>query len=207
MKKSLIIFPILFVAWALTSAKGFACDDGDTESRDQVRPVDSRIVYMPYPNGNQLSVVGTLENESKYDLKEVVIEVRYFDDKKQLIDSATNSDYSMVIPANGTTTFRVDTTAAHPEGSYKTHEVVITSATAVKPPKKPNRYEAYAWAWGPFALIMFIFYWFVRRNSRTRSGRSYAEILEESKSVGEATAQSTARIAEALEALAKSKNQ
>ena len=34
-----------------------------------------------------------------------------------------------------------------------------------------------------------------------------AEILEESKSVGEATAQSTARIAEALEALAKSKNQ
>ena len=195
-----IVSAVLLVA---LSQSCVACDEGETEYRDHVRPTGTRIVYMPYSDGNLLSVVGTLENDSVYDVKSVVVEVQYFNKDKELIDSATDSDYSIVVPAHSKATFRVDTQAAHPESAYQSHAVVINSATAIKPPKKGGKYKSIALSWGPFVLIMLLWFWFARRNSRSKSGKTYAQIMEENTAVSEASAKNIARIADSLEAIAR----
>ena len=103
-------------------------------------------------------------------------------------------------PANGTTAFRVDTEAINNREAYASHEVLITYA-ARKSPCRKNVWREVALSWGPFLVIVLLWIWFYRRNSRGKTKKSYVELVEELTDISQDTAVQTKRIADSLEKL------
>jgi len=159
---------------------------------------------MNYEKDDGASVVttlGTIKNPTSVCVKGLVVEVKYFDDKRNLVDVATEPLYGIVISPLQEVAFRVRETAARAKDSYATVAVrVVAAEQRVGRPIKSNDLKAtvvnFLTAWGPMLLIIAVFlFYMVRASGKSSPGHKMVALSEAHASV-------LTRQVEALERLA-----
>jgi len=79
-------------------------------------------------NGNFISTIGQMQNQSPYSWKNIQLEVQYFDKDGRLIDTRMDERYGYVLPAGETQSFRIRGPADKPEAAYITQKVFVRAA-------------------------------------------------------------------------------
>lgn len=165
--------------------------------------VDPKLERVQRGEATALATLVSLKNTSATCLDNVVLEVRYFGADKQLIDSATESFFDIVVPPGKTVAFRMDSTPLHPLNDYATQEVTVISASPRYPvPVRrvgPSVVD-YLLQWIPF-LVFLIFLSFVLlwlRGKKSPQSRAL-ELAVNQNTLLEAQNRQLQRIADALE--------
>jgi hypothetical protein len=89
---------------------------------------DSKIHTAKEGDNNFVSTIGVIKNNSDKKWKELRIEVQYFNQSGALIDTQSDTDYSLVLLPNTEHAFRVREPADKPEAEYASHKVFIRDA-------------------------------------------------------------------------------
>lgn len=79
-----------------------------------------------------VTTLGELRNDGAFGWENPQLEVRYFDSRGELIDTATDTPYDMTIEPGAVVTFRVRTPAARTKEHYTKHEVLIRTAEGLR---------------------------------------------------------------------------
>ncbi len=124
----LAVFPVVFVGLILR--REFRNPPDFAVARERLKVVQSTAHYADAGAkcGPTISVVGTLRNDGDIPLKDVFIEVRYFDPAGALIDAEGQERYSEVVPPGSEVAFRVSSQAVRAGTEYASHRVTIISA-------------------------------------------------------------------------------
>lgn len=151
----------------------------DVSFQDSLKIVDSKIHYSTNKNeANLISCIGTLENLSNKSWNELVFEVQYFNSENQLIDTTSEYDYSITIPAHDTIAFRVTGHAIHEASDYQAHKVRITSATPesrndpASSKSKRKRISVFIdilISWTPMLILIAVWIFFMRKYQGKKS--------------------------------------
>jgi hypothetical protein len=96
--------------------------------RTQIVVESSSMHFGQTTNGNFISAIGTLRNDSPHAWKEIQIEAQFYDTNGRLIDTRTESRFGQVLPPGNAQAFRIRTPADKPELSYAGHKVFVRSA-------------------------------------------------------------------------------
>lgn len=94
----------------------------------QIVPFALEMHFSMATNGNYISTMGHLRNDSPYAWKEIQLEVQYFNKDGKLIDLRSESRYGDTLPAGATHGFRVRGPADKPESQYVSQKVFVRSA-------------------------------------------------------------------------------
>ena len=182
--------------------------------QDSLKIIESKTHYTTKKNeANLISCIATVENYSKKSWDELVFEVQYFNSEKELIDTTTEYDYSITIPAHDTITVRVTGSAIHEAHEYQTHKVRITSATPKRcndpAPKKSNKKKTSLLiniliSWTPMLILIAVWIFFMHKYQGRESPQK--KILELQEKQCELVEQQNALFGQLIEAI-KSKIQ
>ncbi len=138
---------------------------------------DSKIHFSSGESSNFVSCMGTIQNSSTLVWEELVIEVQYYNKENDLIDTITEYNYGLVVPANDAATFRIRDTADKNESEYYSHKVRITSARtdSYTPPRtQPRRTKSKPLtqiliSWTPMLILIAVWIIFMRKYSGKNS--------------------------------------
>jgi len=150
---------------------------------------DTRMFYNIYGETPYISTIGYINNDSEYPLEDISIEVRYFDEKGNIIDSDFENIYSLVVPPKEKVSFKLQATAIAEKDSYSSHEVHIIHAAQNIPCNKKsksrnnsntyNTIKKVLIGWFPLLLLIFIWIFFVKKYSGKGSNQhKLVELME-----------------------------
>jgi len=177
----------------------FACSDTNNNYRDHIEILDSSFTFSESENWSPIITIGNLKNNFDKDLTGVVLQVEYYDEKNNLIDTFTEEQYSMVIPSSETTSFKLRSDAAKPIEDYATQKVTATfSKLKSSCKKKKSLWKKAVISWAPLFIIIFIWLWFVKK-SRGKTKKSHLEMVEELVEINQESNKQYERIANTLE--------
>ncbi|WP_411991107.1 hypothetical protein [Agarivorans sp. DSG3-1] len=200
--------PLLFL-FLVFSTTSFANEDSSLAIDN------SSVIMSDYKDSVWVSVVGEIKNSGTYPVEDVILEIRFFDDKGNLIDAITESLYSIVIPRNDSVVFKLGTSATMPEESYSSHKVRVISSygnypsgscdSSSVPQKTDNRWKKLLISWSPMLLLIAVWVLLARRYSGRKSPQQkMVNLMEQQVETGEQTKSDIQRLADAAEQLAKS---
>ena len=123
-----------FVCVAAFVDKVFGSKRDFAEFRDQITIVDSSSSHRVAGSNHLVTVIGTLTNLSNFPWDNLAMEVRYFNSKGELIDTASRvAQYdSTVIAPHGEIAFKIEGKAVRPESEYASHRVSVLWAKDVR---------------------------------------------------------------------------
>jgi hypothetical protein len=123
----LALLPVVFLVLAIQ--RDFRAPDFAI-ARERLAVVQSTFHYADGGEkcGPNISVVGTLRNNGDIPVKDIFVEVRYFDAAGMLIDTEGAEQYSLVIPPAAEVAFRVRSQPARARADYASHRVTIVTA-------------------------------------------------------------------------------
>jgi len=90
--------------------------------------VDAKYNYSSYDNASYLFTIGSVQNNGEYPLKDVTIEVQFFNKEGVVIDVDNERLYWTTIAPNENVVFKVQTFAAHKQELYTSQKVRIVNA-------------------------------------------------------------------------------
>ena len=161
-------FGSLFVILTLFFSINAIASSSKPSFQDSLKIVESKFHYSSKKDEyNFVTCLGTVENNSDKSWDEIVFQVQYFNSQNELIDTATDYNYSMVVPANDKITFRIRAGADRGQEEYKTHKIRITSAklascNSVKRKKKSAFMEILI-SWTPMLILIAVWIFFMRK--------------------------------------------
>lgn len=118
--------------WLLLTLRSTLGPGRDFEPyRQQLVVVSSERHWSSATNGNFVSVIGQLRNDSPHAWKQIELEVQYFDDEGRLIDTRSETLWATV-PPGAVHSFRVRGSADKPESAYARHHVRVNWAKDVR---------------------------------------------------------------------------
>ena len=106
--------------------------DGQTVAHS--RPIgiqarsESKMHFSEEDPHAHISVIGNVTNSSEITWEDIHFEAQFFDSAGKLIDVITDTDYALVIQANGQSVFRVRGRADKPKELYDHFEIQIKKA-------------------------------------------------------------------------------
>ena len=128
----LLFLVLLFVGGSIWIGRVFSPGREFEPFRDQIVIEGSAMHFGQMTNGNFVSAIGTLRNNSPYAWKQIRLEAQYYDKDGRLIDTRTESRYGDVLPPGATQGFRLRAPADKPQSAYTTHKVFVRSAEDVR---------------------------------------------------------------------------
>lgn len=90
--------------------------------------VESKVHYGIEKDVPYVSCIGTIRNNTDTAWEDLHFQVRFFDSAGQLIDTLSDSEYSLVARPHSEGAFRVRGRADKPADQYVTHKVEVTWA-------------------------------------------------------------------------------
>lgn len=189
----------VLLSWLLLGAAPvMACapptPDASEPDASALAVVEPRLERAQGSDAAVLATLVSLKNTSSVCFDDIVIEARYFDDGKQLIDSKTEAFFGIVVPPGKTVAFRLDNKPLHSLERYATQEVTVVSAAPRHSTAAPgggalNRLIE----WLPFFVFLAVLLWFMQslRSKKSPQNRSLILMTEQVRQLE--------RIAEALE--------
>ena len=170
---------------------------------------DTKMIYRLYDENPYISTIGYIKNDSEYSLEDISIEVRYFDDKGNIIDSAFENIYALVVPPDEKVSFKIQTTAIDDKNNYASHKAYIISSTQNIPGKNnfnnrgsSNNYGSLKKifiSWFPLLLLILVWIFFVKRYSGKGSNQyKLVELMEKQVEYDEVRNKEISSIAKSL---------
>jgi hypothetical protein len=160
-----------------------------------------------------ITALGEIQNSSPDRAEDVVVEARYFDAEKKLVDVVTEHIYGFVVPAGQKVAFRVRDLADKPKGAYVTSDVRVVSAhasnaTAGRSSKRETPlvlqllFNAF-----PILLLIAVWVFFMRRYQGKSSPQMRSlDLIEKQAGTLERQLATLERLANAVESAASHKN-
>ncbi len=90
--------------------------------------LDTSQKYAKDDCGTFIAIIGKLKNQTDKTWTDIHFEVKFFNDKNELVDTLNPELYSIVVAPHKETSFRIREKAAAHEGEYKRYEIKITKA-------------------------------------------------------------------------------
>lgn len=168
--------------------------------------VEPQLEKIPRDDGNALATLVSLKNTAASCVDEVMLQVRYFDADRKLIDSATEVFSDSVVPPGKTVAYRLDRRPLRPLADYAAQEVTVVSAQPLyrRGPAPPRTFFDTVYDWIPFAIYMVLlltFLMFLIRGKKSPQNRALA-LAERQAQLQEQQIRQLQRIADALDARA-----
>jgi hypothetical protein len=88
----------------------------------------SELKFGELESSPTVVVLGTVRNSGEVSWDEVYFTVQLFDGDNNLVDAAQEEERSFVIPANGSSSFKVSFPREFPKEHYVSHKVRVVSA-------------------------------------------------------------------------------
>ncbi|MBM4103732.1 MAG: hypothetical protein FJ263_06710 [Planctomycetes bacterium] len=95
---------------------------------DSIQVVESKIQFGENQCGPTVVILGKVHNLSPLGWKEVVFHADIFDAEGNLVDMAQEENYSYIIPAGATQSFKISFRREFPLEKYVKHEINVISA-------------------------------------------------------------------------------
>lgn len=130
-KHQLIFMALIFgiMGVILSSSLGSLFNPKDfSESKSLIKIKDSKISYSIRECGAQITVIGTILNNSEIAWKDFNFETQFYNKNNDLIDTISDQNYDLVLLPNSESAFKVTGTADKTEPSYHHHIVIIKDA-------------------------------------------------------------------------------
>jgi hypothetical protein len=160
-----------FVMVVSAGTAGAACtwqpDFDDAGSAIQV--LQPTFSWNGGERGAVINALGVLKNTSAACADNIVVEVRFFDEQKNVVDVITSPLEGIVVPASKEVAFRVQGPAAQPKSVYASMSARVVSAeqryrgTAQAAPTWTSRILDVLASWGPMLLLIAVWIWIMRR--------------------------------------------
>lgn len=189
---------LLMLAAGVGGQAALACAPGERQSAAvKDLSVGTAALKVSGAEGRQsVLTLGTLVNASASCLDNLVVEVRYFDDKGALIDTTSTELWGVIVPAQGEAAFKVRSNAVNDKAAYATQKIRVMSAEA-RPGRsvKPNETamdtaQQIFISWFPMVLLIGVWIYFAKR-MKSPQDKLHQLVEEQNKHL--------ARIATALE--------
>lgn len=151
-----------------------ACFSPQPFDESRVSVVNTSLSYGQGERTSFITTIGSISNTSDALIEDIVVEVKYFNAKKKLIDVVTQPIYGLVVPPSQEVAFRVRDVADKSKVSYASSAVRIVSAnqrvTQQPQPKSSSNYGIDFFAsWGPMLLLIAVWIYFMRKANRKDS--------------------------------------
>jgi ATP-dependent Zn protease len=153
MKRINSLSVLFYLTVVVTSAQaGTVAKDGVLSVLDPVQSYEENGDYKT------ISVVGRIKNNSSSYVNNIIIESQYFNEKGELIDAATEEQYSLIAPPNETIAFSVSKQAIRKKSDYSSNKVRITYAEIKSScsTKKDNWLIQLLINWAPLIILMAV---------------------------------------------------
>lgn len=180
---------LAFAAFASISLSAFsACGQHLDFDPETISITETSISYSEGGNPPFVTTIGTIKNSSGSLIEDIVVEVKYFDADKKLIDVVTQPLYGLVVPASQELAFRVRDVADKPRAAYVSNSVRVVSAARLarqQPQKKQNP----LWldvliSWGPMLLLIAVWVIVMRRFNKKGSPQvRHVELIEKQNAI------------------------
>jgi hypothetical protein len=165
--------------------------------------VEPKLERVQGSDATALATLVSLKNTSSVCFDEIVIEARYFDAGKQLIDSKTEAFFGIVVPPGKTVAFRLDSKPLHALERYATQEVTVVNALTsyysrrAQPPASIGNLLV---EWLPFAVYVLLMFGLLLWLRSKKSPQAQALVLSaQQNDLLQAQIRQLERIADALE--------
>jgi ATP-dependent Zn protease len=185
-KKALLISSVILSfslpVWA-------ACGQRVHFDPDKVSVIDTSFNYSQSENTPWITTIGTIKNASESQIEELVVEVKYFNTEKKLIDVVTQPLYGVVVPASQAVAFRVRDAADKPRISYVSSSVRVVSAEQRDIQQPQSKQSSFPWgdllaSWGPMLLLIGVWIFFMRKMNKKGSPQARTvELIEKQNAV------------------------
>lgn len=131
LKHQILFITALIVVFgvAYNGLIGSMFSPGDFEdNKNLIKIENSNFNYAVKDCGAQISVIGTIQNDSETTWKDVYFEAQFFNDKNELIDTISENEYDLVLSSKESTSFKITGAADKVQSSYDHHKIIIKSA-------------------------------------------------------------------------------
>jgi len=166
---------------------------------------DTSLTYAKNDGASSITTIGTIKNSSESLIEDIVVEVKYFNAEKSLIDVVTKPIYGLVVPASQEVAFRIREIADKPKAAYVSSSVRVISAEQRAIQQPQSRQPSFSWSdllasWGPMLLLIAVWIFFMRGMNKKGSPQvRTVELIEKQNAILE-------RLATAAEKAASDKN-
>ena len=179
-----------------------ACAEQHTmaDASNVLRVSDAILSYSQEDGRNIITTIGTIKNLSSARADELVVEIKYFDRNKTLVDSVTQPLFGIVVPPGQDVSFRIRDSADKPKAAYATNIARVVSAEQRTTPNPQNKNQSSLLtdlfiSWAPMLFLIGVWIYFMRKMNRKDSPQKRTLELIELQNV------TLARQAEAIERL------
>lgn len=180
---------VAFTLLSLSTSIMAACGKHVQFDPDKVSVTDTSISHSQSENTPLVTTIGTIRNASESIVEDIVVEVKYFNAEKKLVDVVTQPLYGIVVPASQEVAFRVRDAADKPKREYAASTVRVVSAEqrVVQQPQ-PTK-SAFSWSdllvsWGPMLLLIGVWIFFMRKMGKKGSPQlRTVELIEKQNAV------------------------
>jgi hypothetical protein len=95
----------------------------------QIQVVESKMQFGESQCGPTVVILGKVHNSSPLSWKEIVFHANIFDAEGNAVDMTQEKEYSYIIPAGATQSFKISFRREFPLEKYVKHEIKVISAT------------------------------------------------------------------------------
>jgi hypothetical protein len=96
--------------------------------KDQIVIQDSQVVFGDTKSGAAVAVLGTIKNTSSVPWKEIHFHADFLDAEGKRADVGEKEEYSLSLPPNATSSFKVSFRREFPETNYVKHTIRVVAA-------------------------------------------------------------------------------
>jgi ATP-dependent Zn protease len=165
-----------------------ACSESDELDTDQLIVSQVSFNFSQNDGYNFITTLGTIKNLSNAKAEDLVVEVKYFNADKKLIDIVTQSLYGIEIPKGQEVSIRVRDVADRLKKDYLSNSVRIISANGriVKhnpPPEKRSNWENIFISWMPMILLISVWIYLVKRQNKKGPVARSVELVEQQNQI------------------------
>jgi hypothetical protein len=96
--------------------------------RTEVTIANSQMTFTQNPDGNYVSVIGTIKNTGDQTWSPVSFEVQYFNQAGHMIDALTDRSYDVTLTPHSEQAFHLKNPANKSGSEYASHKVIVRDA-------------------------------------------------------------------------------
>jgi ATP-dependent Zn protease len=158
----------------LSIHEGAACEQHVQFDPEKIFVIDTSFTYSQSESTPLVTTIGTIKNTSNSLVEDIVIEVKYFNAEKKLVDVVTQPLYGVVVPAFQEVAFRVRDAADKPKTSYTFSNVRMASAEQRVAQQSKPKQSSFSWSellvsWGPMLMLIGVWVFFMRKMNKKGS--------------------------------------
>ena len=163
------------------------------------------ISYSKEDGHNTITTIGTIKNLSGIRIDEPVLEVKYFDQAKRLIDTVTQPLYGVVVPASQEVSFRVRDVADKSKEAYISSSVRVVSVEQRNLHTSNSKKNSSIWletfvSWLPMLILICVWVFFIKKmNKKDSPQRRSVELIENQNLILTKQLETLDRLASAVE--------